>query len=91
MLGPLGLPELLVILALVLIVFGAGKLPDVMSSMGQGVREFRKASEGDFDGDDSGAAAPAPKPAAAAKSAAKSADAQAATPEPAAAGEDQSD
>ena len=46
MLGSIGLPELTVVLALVLIVFGAGKLPDVMSSMGKGVREFRKASEG---------------------------------------------
>ena len=45
--GPLGVPELLIILVLVLIVFGAGRLPDVMSSMGKGVSEFRKASAGE--------------------------------------------
>jgi|GEM_PF-1961383 sec-independent protein translocase protein TatA len=42
----LGIPELLIILVLVLIVFGAGKLPNVMRSMGEGVKEFREASEG---------------------------------------------
>jgi sec-independent protein translocase protein TatA len=39
-------PELLLILLLVLIIFGAGKLPQVFSSLGKGVREFREASEG---------------------------------------------
>jgi len=48
----LGVPELLIILALVLILFGVGKLPSVLKSMGQGVREFRNASEGDSDEDD---------------------------------------
>jgi sec-independent protein translocase protein TatA len=42
--GSVGVPELLVVLVLVLIVFGAGKLPEVMSSLGKGVAEFRKAS-----------------------------------------------
>ena len=44
MLGPIGMPELVVVLVLVLIVFGAGRLPEVMGSLGKGVREFRKAS-----------------------------------------------
>jgi len=39
----LGGPELFIILAIVLIVFGAGRLPSVMRDMGSGVREFRKA------------------------------------------------
>ena len=43
--GPFGVSELLIVLVLVLIVFGAGKLPDVMSSMGKGVSEFRKATQ----------------------------------------------
>ncbi|HJN74412.1 MAG TPA: twin-arginine translocase TatA/TatE family subunit [Myxococcota bacterium] len=47
----LGVPELLIILALVLILFGVGKLPSVLKSMGQGVREFRNASEGDEEDD----------------------------------------
>lgn len=41
----LGGPELLLILAIVLIVFGAGKLPQVFSALGKGVKEFRDASE----------------------------------------------
>jgi sec-independent protein translocase protein TatA len=39
----LGGPELLVVLVIVLIVFGAGKLPNVMRDLGTGVREFKKA------------------------------------------------
>jgi sec-independent protein translocase protein TatA len=50
MFGSLGVPELVIILVLVLIVFGAGKLPKVMRSMGEGVREFRDASEEAGDG-----------------------------------------
>jgi sec-independent protein translocase protein TatA len=47
--GPIGMPELIVVLALVLIIFGAGKLPEVMGSMGKGVREFRKAADAPTD------------------------------------------
>jgi len=43
--------ELGVILLIVLIIFGAGKLPQVFRSVGQGIREFRKAKEGEFDED----------------------------------------
>ena len=43
---PNGGLELVLILAIVLIIFGAGKLPQVFSSLGKGVREFREASEG---------------------------------------------
>ncbi|HUP28392.1 MAG TPA: twin-arginine translocase TatA/TatE family subunit [Chloroflexia bacterium] len=41
----LGPPELLLILVIVLIIFGAGKLPQVLGSLGKGVKEFREASE----------------------------------------------
>ena len=40
----IGGPELLLILAVVLIVFGAGKLPDVLGQLGRGVRSFRDES-----------------------------------------------
>ena len=43
---PFGPPELLLVLVIVLIVFGAGKLPQVLGSLGKGVKEFREASEG---------------------------------------------
>jgi sec-independent protein translocase protein TatA len=37
----LGTTEMIIILVLVLIVFGAGKLPQVAKSLGKGVREFK--------------------------------------------------
>ena len=37
----IGLPEMGIILVLVLMVFGAGKLPGVMSQIGTGLRDFR--------------------------------------------------
>ncbi|HMA36660.1 MAG TPA: twin-arginine translocase TatA/TatE family subunit [Chloroflexia bacterium] len=41
----LGMPELLLILAIVVIVFGVGKLPQVGGAIGRGIREFRDATE----------------------------------------------
>ena len=57
--GPL---EIGLILLIVLIIFGAGKLPQVFRSVGQGMREFRKAKEGEFD-EDKPAEKPEDKPA----------------------------
>ncbi|MCX5985517.1 MAG: twin-arginine translocase TatA/TatE family subunit [Chloroflexi bacterium] len=47
MFGSLGSTELIVIVVLVLIVFGAGKLPSVMKDLGKGVSEFKKAQQTD--------------------------------------------
>ena len=41
--------ELILILAVVLIIFGPGKLPEVGKSLGNGIREFRKAKLSDQD------------------------------------------
>ena len=38
----LGVPELIIILVVVLIFFGAGKLPQVLGQMGKGVKAFKK-------------------------------------------------
>jgi sec-independent protein translocase protein TatA len=38
--GPM---ELILILAVVMIIFGVGRLPEVFGSVGKGIREFRKA------------------------------------------------
>ena len=38
----LGLPEILLILLVVVILFGAGKLPRVMEDMGKGMKAFKK-------------------------------------------------
>ncbi len=41
MLGNLGLPELLLILVLALVIFGAGRLAGIGKALGQSIREFR--------------------------------------------------
>lgn len=43
----LGGPELVFILVVVLIVFGAGRLPDVLGQLGRGVRTFREEIGGE--------------------------------------------
>ena len=42
-----GVPELLVILVIVLLVFGAGKLPQIGDALGRSIKNFRRASSGD--------------------------------------------
>lgn len=46
-LGPLGVPELLIIAFIVILVFGVGRLPEVGGAVGKGIREFRKATKDD--------------------------------------------
>jgi len=41
----LGAPELLIILVIVAMLFGVGKLPEVFGAVGKGIREFRKEAE----------------------------------------------
>lgn len=45
----LGTSELIIILVIVLIIFGAGKLPDVGSALGRGVRNFKDGIKGGED------------------------------------------
>jgi sec-independent protein translocase protein TatA len=48
----LGLPELLLILAIVVILFGAGKLPQLGKGLGEGIRNFKQSmKEGDAPAD----------------------------------------
>jgi sec-independent protein translocase protein TatA len=42
--GPLGVPELLVIFVIALIVFGPKKLPELGKSLGRSIAEFKRAS-----------------------------------------------
>jgi sec-independent protein translocase protein TatA len=42
--GPIGWPELLVILVLVLVVFGPRRLPEIADAMGKSIRKFRDSS-----------------------------------------------
>jgi sec-independent protein translocase protein TatA len=62
----LGGGEIVLILALVLILFGAKKLPELAKGLGQGIKEFKKASREVTDeiqraADDSSYAAPPPR------------------------------
>ena len=43
----LGLPEMLIILAVVVLLFGAGKLPTVMGDLAKGVRNFKAGLKDD--------------------------------------------
>lgn len=40
----IGMPELLIILVIILIIFGAGKLPDIGAGLGKGIKNFKKAT-----------------------------------------------
>lgn len=40
-----GLPELLIILVIVLLIFGAGKLPQIGGAIGKSIREFKKEKD----------------------------------------------
>jgi TatA/E family protein of Tat protein translocase len=44
MFGPIGMPELLIILTLALIIFGPRKLPELGRSLGKSLGEFKRAS-----------------------------------------------
>ena len=47
--GPLGIPELLAILLIIMLVFGARRLPEIGSSWGRGIRTFKSAVTGEDD------------------------------------------
>ncbi len=54
--GQLGFQELIIILIIVLVLFGAKRIPEVGKSLGKGIREFKKATREitadlDLDGD----------------------------------------
>ena len=41
LLGPLGLPEMLIILAIVILIFGANRLPELGKGIGAGIKNFK--------------------------------------------------
>ena len=48
----IGLPELAIVLVIVLLIFGAGKLPDIGKALGKSIHEFKKAKD---EGEENGA------------------------------------
>jgi sec-independent protein translocase protein TatA len=45
--GGLGLPELFVILVIVLVLFGAKRIPEIMGGIGKGIKSFKRSLETD--------------------------------------------
>lgn len=50
----IGLPEILIVLVIVLVVFGPKRLPDLGRSLGSGMREFKDSITGNSKDDDDG-------------------------------------
>ena len=42
MFGNLGFPEILIIMVIILLLFGAKRIPEIAGSMGKGIKEFKK-------------------------------------------------
>lgn len=47
--GPIGLPEMLIILVIIMLIFGASRLPEIGKGIGQGIKNF-KSSMSEADG-----------------------------------------
>ena len=39
--GPIGLPEMLIILVIIMLIFGASRLPEIGRGIGQGIKNFK--------------------------------------------------
>ena len=39
--GPIGLPEMLIILVIIVLIFGASRLPEIGKGIGQGIKNFK--------------------------------------------------
>jgi len=44
MIGRLGLPELIIILLIIILIFGANRLPDIGRGIGKGIKNFKEAN-----------------------------------------------
>ena len=45
--GRIGIPELLIILAIIILIFGASRLPEIGRGIGKGIRNFKDATKND--------------------------------------------
>ena len=50
-LGPLGLPEMVIILLIIVLIFGASRLPEIGKGIGQGIKNFKSGVKEPVDGD----------------------------------------
>ena len=61
LIGPFGATELLIILGIVIIIFGASRLPQLGAGLGEGIRNFRKSMKSIAGGADNSASGEASK------------------------------
>ena len=61
MFGRFGIWEIVLILVIILIVFGVGKLPQVGSALGKGLRSFKKGQAGEDEDEEEEVKRPKPK------------------------------
>lgn len=47
--GPIGMPEMLIILAILVLIFGANRLPELGKGIGNGIRNFRSSMKDSAD------------------------------------------
>lgn len=47
--GPIGIPELLIILAIIILIFGASRLPEIGKGIGQGIKNFKSSMKDSLD------------------------------------------
>ena len=52
MFGRLGLPELVIILVIIILIFGANRLPDIGRGIGKGIKNFKEATKEGASGKD---------------------------------------
>ena len=45
--GRIGIPELLIILTIIILIFGANRLPEIGKGIGRGIRNFKDATKED--------------------------------------------
>jgi len=57
--GRIGTFEIILIILVIVLLFGARRIPELMRSLGSGVREFKKGARGEMGEDDAGKAKPA--------------------------------
>jgi len=50
--GVIGLPQIILIVAIVILLFGAKRIPELMKGAGRGVKEFKDALNKDYSADD---------------------------------------
>jgi sec-independent protein translocase protein TatA len=48
--GPIGLPEMLIILVIIILIFGASRLPEIGKGIGAGIKNFKSSVKDPVDG-----------------------------------------